>query len=97
MFDDDTDDVFIEELHKRISVVVNGRAKKVHPVALIARRLVKACLEGNLRAIMLYKQLTDLQVLSQAAKARRKARNMKLVQDFLRNSEEYERGGARDK
>jgi hypothetical protein len=57
---------------------------------------VKTCLEGNLKAIMLYKQFTDLQVLSQAAKARRKARNMKLVQD-LRVSKEYEPGGARDK
>lgn len=88
MFDDDTDEVFIEELHKHISVMVNGRAKKVHPLTLIARRLVKACVEGNLKAILLYKQFTDLQVLSQAAKARQKARNMKLLQDFLKDCEE---------
>lgn len=82
---EDGEHAFEEELLKSVTVLVNGRTKKVHPLKLIAKRLVKECIEGNLKAINLYMQITNCQFISKSEKARRRLATLRIFDDFLKD------------
>jgi hypothetical protein len=84
---DDGEHAFEEELLKSLTVTVDGRKKKVHPMTLIAKRIVKDSIDGNFKAINLYKQLTDFQFASKSEKAKRRLCTRRLLEQFFKDGE----------
>jgi hypothetical protein len=81
---------FEEELLKPVTIIVNGRKQKIHPLKLIARRLVKGAIDGNFKAITLYQQLTGFQFASKSEMAERRFNREKLIAQFLKDANDYE-------
>jgi hypothetical protein len=84
---DDGEYAFEEELLKPVTIAANGRKRKVHPMTLIARRVVKESIDGNFKAIRLYHHLTDFQFLSRSEKASRRLHTRRLFDEFFRDGD----------
>ena len=91
LFDEaDDDDAFEEELLKPVTVIgANGRKKKVSPLKLIAARLRKDSIDGDLKAIRMFERLTNFQFLSRREKKRRRLYTQRLLEQFMKDGENY--------
>ncbi len=89
-FYDFGEDDFAEELLKPVTVIGSGgRKKKVHPLHLIAQRVVKEAAAGNFKAIKLYQQLTGFLFETKSALAHRRLNNDRLLEQFRKDGEEF--------